>query len=240
MNLVLDIGNTRVKAGVFNDNDGTLTESTDDVTSEHLRSILNRLPIARAAICSVRNGEPEWLNELSAIKVHRVTSSSKLPFTSRYATPETLGTDRICLVAGAATLHPGEDVLIVDAGSCITYDFIDGSAVYHGGAISPGIMMRYKALNQFTGKLPLVTKMDKTKLTGDSTEASIASGVLNGAIGEVEGMTSRYMTLHANLKTIITGGDAPYLLANLETRIFAAPNLVLYGLNSILNLNVAT
>jgi type III pantothenate kinase len=166
-----------------------------------------------------------------------VSHRSRLPFTTRYTTPETLGTDRIAALAGVATLYPNADVLVIDAGSCITYDFMDTHATHHGGAISPGVLMRFRALHEFTGRLPHVSSESTGDLLGQTTAEAIQSGVRHGVLAEIQGLIERYTALHPKLKTVITGGDAPWIEANLKTQIFGAPDLVLYGLNSILELN---
>lgn len=231
MNLVIDIGNTRIKFGVFDG--GKLIAQWDEGGNHSLSSY----PIERVALCSVRAEDPPELAELiAAWPLHRVSYKSTLPFTTRYQTPETLGADRIADLAGVATLHPGKDVLVIDAGTCITYDFMDKQSVHHGGAISPGIGMRFKALHQFTGKLPLVNPSD-SPLIGTSTGGSIASGVINGVLAEVEGIISQYQADHSGFQVVLTGGDAALIGPKLKTRIFAEPDLVLHGLHRILELN---
>jgi type III pantothenate kinase len=160
-----------------------------------------------------------------------------VPLTIDYKTPETLGRDRIALVAGAAAMYPGKNVLAIDAGSCITYDLVTSAGHYLGGAISPGIDMRLKALNTFTGKLPLVQQQDFYRLIGNTTTTSILSGVINGTVEEVKGIIGHYRSEFENLKVILTGGGQEFLLNKIKSDIFAVPDLLLMGLNKILDHN---
>lgn len=161
-----------------------------------------------------------------------------LPFKSEYATPETLGADRIAAVAGASKLFPGENVLAIDLGTCITYDFITMQNIYKGGAISPGINMRFKAMKHFTARLPKLPVPDNLPdITGDSTRSCMESGVLNGVSFEIEGMVAAYKKF-GEIKIILTGGDAFIFEKKFKEYIFAAPDLVLIGLNVILQHNV--
>jgi type III pantothenate kinase len=161
-----------------------------------------------------------------------------LPINNSYQTPGTLGKDRIAAVVGASSLFPGEDLLIIDAGTCITFDFINAQKEYFGGAISPGINLRFNCLHNFTGNLPLVHPVAETKLIGDSTESSLLSGVINGIREEVDGIINRYKLSFPKLKVVFTGGDIKYFDKYLKNNIFAVENLVLLGLKDILHYNV--
>jgi type III pantothenate kinase len=163
-----------------------------------------------------------------------------LPIRLNYATPHTLGMDRIAAVAGASAHFEKRDLLVIDAGTCITYDFLNKDLIYSGGAISPGIRMRFKALHTFTGQLPFINwkNGDHAEMTGDSTETSIVSGVVNGAISEVTGFIDHYRSHYDNLQVVMTGGDLETFDKALKNRIFADPNLVLLGLNKILRYNI--
>ncbi len=166
-----------------------------------------------------------------------MTSLTKVPLINRYKTPETLGKDRLALAVGAVTKFPGENILAIDAGTTITYEFITNNNEYLGGAISPGIKMRFKALNNFTGKLPLITEIETDHLIGHDTKTSIQSGVLNGVIKEIDGIIDEYKNRFGALKVLVTGGDYIYFVKKLKNSIFATPNLVLEGLNKILIFN---
>jgi type III pantothenate kinase len=160
-----------------------------------------------------------------------------LPVRHKYKTFDTLGPDRIACVVAANKLYPGKDVLLVETGSCITFDFIDADGCYHGGGISPGLNMRFRALHTFTDKLPLIEPESAPALIGDSTKTSILSGVINGIKAEVEGIISRYESNYENLTIILSGGNLDYFDKNLKNNIFAVPNIVLTGLNIILEFN---
>jgi type III pantothenate kinase len=163
-----------------------------------------------------------------------------VPVINKYTTPETLGKDRLAGVVGAMQLMPASDVLVIDAGTAITYDIVTATGEYLGGAISPGITMRYKALHAFTSRLPLLEFYDDTQLIGSDTSSAIHSGVLNGAAAEMEGIIQQYRQLYPELKIILTGGDQNYFDKRLKIKTFAAPNLILEGLNLILDFNIGT
>ena len=191
-----------------------------------------------AFISAVRD-VPEELTALlkNKLQVIYLDHRMKLPFENQYKSKETLGLDRAAGVAGAHFLFPNEHILVIDAGTCITFDILTSEGVYLGGSISPGISMRFKALNKFTGRLPLIEDKRKISLIGDTTEASILSGVYNGILGEVELQVRLYKEKFGNVKVVITGGDLDFFESNLKLEIFAQPNLVLYGLNKILDYN---
>jgi type III pantothenate kinase len=157
-----------------------------------------------------------------------------LPIQINYKTPETLGVDRIAAVCGAIDIFPNRSSLVIDAGTAITYDFIDGHGNYEGGAISPGIEMRFEALHTFTERLPLVTKNGDLTLIGNSTETCIRSGVLNGVVAEMEGIINNYKQLYPDLGVVLCGGNSFFFENRLKPTIFATPDLVLSGLNRIL------
>jgi type III pantothenate kinase len=138
------------------------------------------------------------------------------------------------LVAAAVFKFPNTDVLIIDAGTCITYDFVDAEACYHGGAISPGIKMRYKSLHTFTENLPLLEPDNMNQLIGNSTETSIHSGVINGVINEIDSIIGQYRKKNKDLTVVLTGGDVNFLANKLKNGIFANPNFLIEGLNEIL------
>ena len=160
--------------------------------------------------------------------------NTKSPIINKYKSPETLGNDRLALATGGALLNKGNNILIIDAGSCITYDFVDKNEVYFGGAISPGIEMRFRSLNSFTDKLPLIKIQNYSKLIGRDTKESILSGVMNGVIFEVNSVISYYKKRFKSIKIIISGGDAIFLAKKIKSRIFVEPNFLLISLNQIL------
>jgi type III pantothenate kinase len=247
MKLVIDIGNTRIKIGLFEAEAMLDIRISDDVTPDQLEFIIKTFndsrpeysPIKHTIISAVRN-YPDEIKNLLCSKYHFIELGHELPLPIKlkYKTPATLGNDRIALAVAATGLFPAQNVLIIDAGTCITYDFVNGNKEYYGGGISPGIVMRFKALNTFTDKLPLVSRRDKIDLIGDSTENSIQSGVMNGVIAEVNGIIEKYESKFSDLKIILTGGDANYFDKYLKNNIFANSNIVLAGLNMILDYNV--
>jgi type III pantothenate kinase len=191
-------------------------------------------------ISSVKTDEALISSWASKAKRYFILNSDlPLPITNLYATPKTLGMDRLAAVCGAHQLFPSDNCLIIDAGTCITYDFKDKEANYHGGSISPGLAMRFKAVHTFTAKLPLVTPKPGVKLIGQSTETSIQSGVVNGLLAEIEGIIRQYLEKFPELQVILCGGDAGFFENQLKASIFASPELVLMGLNTILNYNVS-
>ncbi|UII28675.1 type III pantothenate kinase [Fulvivirga maritima] len=161
-----------------------------------------------------------------------------LPFTIDYKTPQTLGRDRVAGVAGGQYIFPNANTLVIDLGTCITYDIIDAKNVYHGGGISPGLKMRFKSLHNFTAKLPLIEPTNDFELIGQSTKESILSGVINGMISEIDGIIRMYTDKFAHLQIIMCGGDAKFFENRIKANIFVAPELVLTGLNRILLYNV--
>ncbi len=238
MNLVIDLGNTRVKAAAFEGGDlheKFLFQSTDEmnVTFEN-RSFENAL------VSSVNHPSTDVLAKLHTTgKKLALDPALPLPIKIRYTTPETLGVDRIAAACGAMSLFPERDCLVIDAGTCVNYEFIDSKKNYHGGAISPGIEMRFKAMHTFTARLPLVSLSKEVDLIGNNTEGCMQSGVMNGIVAEVEGIIQRYKEKYPELMVVLCGGDAPLFENRLKPTIFAAPDLVLMGLNRILRYNAS-
>jgi type III pantothenate kinase len=171
------------------------------------------------------------------IEVLLLKPETDLPISHRYKTLDTLGADRIAGVVAVHALYPGKNVLLIETGTCITYDLISADGIYQGGGISPGLHMRFMALHTFTHKLPLIEPVSNPALLGDSTETSILSGVVNGLKAEVEGIISLYESNYENLTIILSGGNLDYFDKNLKNNIFAVPNIVLTGLNIILEFN---
>lgn len=232
-NIVVDRGNSLIKAGFFTEAK-LIEEKVSPNVGEILAWITGLAPeMILVSSVTAHVGELEDIRQ-SVKKVVELNKNTPLPFHNMYKTPETLGPDRLAGVAGAFALFPNQNCLVVDAGTCIKYDFIDEEGKYQGGAISPGLQMRLKALNHFTAKLPLVKLVEKADLTGQDTQTSILSGVLNGALAEVEGMIGRYHYKYKNLKVLICGGDINFFESKLKEHIFAVSNLVLIGLNRIL------
>ncbi len=239
MNLVIDIGNTRVKAALFKEN--LLLELKIYNSVSELLSDLNFIRKGKNAIIgSVVDDLDLFYSALnSLIPTSVFTSQTKTPLTNLYYSVNTLGSDRLLAAIGAYTIYPNTDILVIDAGTCIKYNFTNSKNEYLGGGISPGIQMKFKALEHFTSKLPLV-ELDTNfnELIGTNTQNSILSGVLNGSVAEIEGIINEYKMLYPNIICVLTGGDSEFLAKRLKNSIFTHQNLVLIGLNDILNYNL--
>lgn len=233
MNLVIDSGNTRFKVGVFDD---TVLVRKEFFTHENdLKKFITENSFEHMLVSSVKFDPTEILSWSSNSRKKIVlTTSLQLPIKIKYATPQTLGVDRIAAACGAYLKYPDEDCLVIDAGTCINYEFLDRNRTYHGGAISPGVSMRFEAMHTFTSKLPLVKSISESKLIGDSTESCMQSGVMNGVLGEVNEIIQRYKDLYPDIRVILSGGDHSFFENNLKHPIFVAPDLVFDGLNGIL------
>ncbi|NOT74703.1 MAG: type III pantothenate kinase [Cyclobacteriaceae bacterium] len=239
MNIAIDIGNTSIKAGVF-DQSFLLKKHTVTGLSE-LYSLLNEIQPENLIVSSVRNNGEEVLADHSINGAKLILNSKlSLPILNHYDTPETLGVDRIAAACGANMMFPKQNVLVIDAGTCINYEFINNKGEYKGGAISPGVQMRFEAMHHFTAKLPNATPTQNFPLTGSNTLTSLQSGVMNGVLEEIKGTIARYQSEYHDLRVILCGGDAHFFENHLNPTIFVAPDLVLMGLNSILLYNVTS
>jgi len=240
MNLIVDVGNTLIKLAVFKA--GELQMKKVNIKSDFLDT-LSEIKIKYPQITHCIISSVGKISEAHLVKLKKeyevlvLNHATKIPFQNNYATPETLGVDRIGLISAAAVEYPNKNVLVIDAGTCITYDFISEENVYRGGAISTGLQMRYKAMHTFTEKLPLLEAESIEKLVGNSTISSMHSGVFNGIIYEIDGFITSYKTTFKNLTVILTGGDAHFLRDRLKNDIFATSNFLLQGLNHILEHN---
>ena len=235
MNLIIDIGNTFVKLAVFEGDNMLELAQEEHLSDQIIEAFFSKYKIKKGVFCSVReSGETETL--LKKYNFLELTHLTPLPLANHYKTPKTLGVDRIAAAVGAKSSFQNTDLLVIDVGTCITYDFINLKKEYLGGAIAPGFQMRFKALNHFTGKLPLIGfSKEKLKLVGDTTESSILSGVYNGMKNEIEGTINNYLSQYETLKIVVTGGDINLFDLEPKNRIFADEFLVLKGLNEILN-----
>ena len=240
MNLVIDIGNTLVKVYLFG-NDEIISKKTLDEISliTYVKSLLRDHDI-KNIICSTVT--KSYRNELNGLNKYinyfeLLDNDLRIPFHNKYKTKTSLGQDRIGLVSAAYFKLPSENTLVVDVGTCITYDFIDSKNIYHGGAISPGINMRYKSFSEFTSNLPLLEFNDVNKIIGSTTDESIHIGVLTGIIGEINEHINRLEEKHLKLNIIITGGDSTFLLNKIKNAIFEDQDFLAIGLNNILKYN---
>ena len=240
MNLIIDQGNTQTKVGVFDKWQLVYSDSYKNLDKSKLRELKEKYDITRCMLSSVINPETNSLPaHLQTIfpGYKTLTHETPLPFTVNYKTPETLGKDRIAVVAGASYLYPGKDILVIDAGTAITYEFISKEGVYTGGNIAPGMKMRYKALNYFTSQLPLFEFSEQKHLLGTSTNEAIQCGIQYGLLFEVEGYIQHLKIKHPEMIVLFTGGDTDFFVKKLKKRIFVDLNLVLTGLNRILEYN---
>lgn len=237
MNLCVDIGNTRVKIGVFQGKRLTKRIIATDFEESKILALANQIAATNAIVSSVAENVSNLIADLNGIcPTFELTASTPLPFANRYATPETLGKDRLAAVAGAQALWSGKHCLVVDCGTCIKYDLMTSDGIYHGGNIAPGLKMRIQAMHHFTARLPEVAMEMPAGFIGDSTEKALQNGALRGAMLEIEGFVQLFEKKYAPLQVVFTGGDATFLQPFLTiSNHLIEPDLTLHGLNHILN-----
>jgi type III pantothenate kinase len=238
MNIVVDSGNTYSKVAWFS-GDQLVSYRTGLEFEELIVSIRSDIP-ERIMYSSVNRSVDEFRDALQIeVPVLNLSGTTQVPLAKDYDTPETLGADRVAAAVGANWLVPESDLVVIDMGTCITYDLVDKQGIFRGGLISPGMKMRFNALHTFTRRLPLVEPKSDPVLIGKSTLQAIQSGVINGMIAEIDGIIERYRHEKPTLRVVTCGGDAPFFESKLKHPIFAVPELVLIGLNRILLYNVA-
>lgn len=238
MNIVIDAGNSYSKIGWFSGTDLIKLEVRLSF-SEMIEKIKSEMP-SQIIFSSVGASFEVFKDALgTGAEIYNLNGSTPIPIVNKYATPQTLGADRIAACVGANYLYPDRDLLVIDMGTCITYDFVSSSNELKGGSISPGLRMRFKAMHTFTERLPLVEPDIDALLTGTNTIACMQSGVMNGLLAEIEGIINRYRHTYPQLCVVICGGDASFFDKKLKGAIFTVPELVLIGLNRILLYNVA-
>jgi type III pantothenate kinase len=238
MNLIVDIGNTSTKLAVFQGKTKLSQSRINDLSCEEFEKNLTKHKIEKAIISSVKE-LPPFISDLLFSKipyVHVLSHKSRLPFKIGYNTPETLGSDRIAAVAGAFSLFPPSEVLIIDAGTALTFEFLSAD-IYKGGTISPGLTMRFKALNKFTDRLPLVSPTDNYSFPGQNTTDGIVAGVITGVVYEINEYIRTFENNHTDFKVILTGGDSELLKDKIDYHITYMPDIVIDGLNYILEYN---
>ena len=240
MNLVLDFGNTKIKAAVFSDSNDILEIFTWDKYSEQIiNEIKGKYLIDSVLLCSVvavANEVEQHLKSNFSFYL-RLDSSTKLPIKNNYSTPHTLGLDRIAAAVGANKICPNTPLLVIDMGTAITYDFVNTSNEYEGGNIAPGVNMRLRAMNNYTNKLPLLEAKQEERLLGNDTISAMMAGVMRGIEFEIEGYISEIKKKNANLSVFLTGGDVFFFEKTVKSSIFVVSNLLLMGLNEILRYN---
>ena len=239
MNLIIDQGNTAVKVALFKAQKQVFFNTyTAENFQQQLMKEVNLTEIQQAIIASVVAEAETRFSFLKKYLPHVIFASSTmpLPFVNKYATPQTLGVDRLALIAGAIQLFPNRNILVISAGTCITFDVVTQKNEYLDGAIAPGIAMRLKAMHQFTSKLPLLEQQDfdNEQFIGNTTESCMLSGVYTNGVREIEGVIVQYEEKFANLAVILTGGNQKYLQERIKKPIFANSFVLLEGLNNIL------
>ena len=242
--LVLDLGNTAAKFGGFVG--GQLRESGPLAGPAELLPVLVRLKPGQAIVSAVTADASPWRRALQTAGIENVLlfepGRTPIPIQNAYATPHTLGADRLAAAVGAAGLRPNQPTLILDAGTAIKVDLVTADGTFQGGSIAPGLRLRLRALHEFTGRLPdldLPLPAQAVQLTGTTTASAMWSGVLNGAVFEAQGFIEAYARRQPGLGVLLTGGDAPYFATRLQGRIFVVPELVLLGLYRILRYHAA-
>jgi type III pantothenate kinase len=240
MNLVIDIGNSRIKLALFNDRDLMFSVPVDDLKADHLQILLHEHPQLDQAILSTVRTYPEEIRSFLCSSFPRFIEfghQTPVPIVNLYQSPQTLGYDRLASAIGASSLFPGENLLVIDAGTAVTYDLVTAENQFLGGNISPGLETRFRALHKFTGKLPLVSPKTDFPAMGTDTESAIRAGVQLGMIFEMEQTISYFNTIYKNLKVVLTGGDARFFEKTIKNPIIVQFNLALFGLNKVLEYN---
>ena len=240
MNLAIDIGNTLAKLAIIDGGQVVDFLKTEQIDTAYIEKLLKANPgIDAAVIVSSRDTDEELERflEQRMKRFLRFDQNVPVPIVNRYATPGTLGADRLAAAVGANTIYPNSDILIVDFGTAITVDYVSGDGTYRGGAISPGMGMRFQALHRYTARLPLCRETAEERLYGTTTTSCIEQGVMNGIAFEIEGYIARFRRENADICIIFTGGAAKNFAKRIKNAIFADCELVFLGLNRILEFN---
>ena len=236
--LCFDFGNTRLKCAVFNNDEIKDVITLADDSDETIKNLISTYKPKKSILSSVINHNIEIENILSAkTKFHKLTHQSKLSFTAPVGKPETIGADRLALIAAAVYFYPDKHNLIIGLGSCITYNFVNKFHEFLGGSISPGLEMRFKAMHEFTSKLPLIKADSNFPLVGYDTKTNLLSGVILGMRKEIDGTIEEYALRYSNFNVHLTGGDMGFFVPHLKNKIFASPHLIYKGLYAISEAN---
>lgn len=236
--LCLDFGNTRLKAGIFNHDSFIEDIVLPDDSGASIEAVIKKYNPEKSILSSVIHHNPEIENILSAsTRFHKLSHHTRLNFTTPVSKPETIGADRLALCAAAVHFHPNKNNLVIGLGSCITYNFINQHHEFLGGAISPGMEMRFKSMHEYTAKLPLVQKDYNFPVIGYDTKTNLQSGVLAGISFEIGGCIEFYAERYGNFNVVLTGGDAGYFARHLKNRIFADLKFLFKGLYAISEAN---
>ncbi len=242
LNLAIDIGNTRVKCGLFNNKNLVEFRVFNKDEEELFFDWVSRLDLQKSVLATVRKDNDPFIVKLNfKLQPLQFNGMSKIPIHLSYLTPGTLGQDRIAGLCGAFFLHPENDILVVNAGSCVTFDLLEANGTFIGGNIAPGMRMRWKAMHEFTGRLPLVDFAEfGDQVLGNDTTSALRLGVVKGILHEIRGYFSELHSKYSFLKCVMTGGDAPQLIRHSKMGIIEEPYLVVHGLNQILIANEKT
>jgi len=235
--ICLDFGNTRLKCAVFNTELEEVVVFDGEVTAQ-LKALIEKYKPAKSILSSVVNHDPEIETLLAAsTRFHKLGASSRLPVTIPVGKPETVGADRLAMIAAATYRFPNQHNLIIGLGSCITYNFVNKLHQFLGGAISPGMEMRFKSMNDYTALLPLIKGESNFPLVGYDTKTNLLCGVVLGMAKEIDGMIDEYSQRYSNFNVLLTGGDMPFFVPHLKNKIFADPYLIFKGLYAISEYN---
>ena len=232
--LCFDFGNTRLKCAVFINGDFTQEIVLPEASVNAIQQVLTEFKPANTILSSVIYHDAEIETLLAAqSKFHKLSATSKLPFTTPVSRPETIGADRLALIAAAVHLYPKKHSLVIALGSCITYNYVNSLHQFLGGSITPGMHMRFKAMNDHTALLPLIEAAHEFPLIGYDTRSNLLSGVILGVAGEIDRFIDDYSQKFSNFNVLLTGGDAAFFVPHIKNKIFADPNLIYKGLYAI-------
>ena len=236
--LCLDFGNTRLKAAIFTQDNFTTDMVIEGNPLAFIESLIAQYKPGKSILSSVINHDVAIETLLaSKTKFHKLTYATKLNFSSPVGKPETIGADRLALVAAAVHFYPGKNNLVIGLGSCITYNFVNHLAHFLGGSISPGMDMRFRSMHEYTAKLPLVQAEWNIPLIGYDTKTNLQSGVIMGMTNEIEGFIGKYNERYGNFNVVLTGGNSAYFASQLKNKIFADSNFLFKGLYALSELN---
>lgn len=240
VNLIIEQGNTSTKVAIYAEGNLKASFVYKTFDKSKLKPLFDVYSLDKGIYSTVADVDEDlivYLKDRLSCFIY-FDNDVRLPITIKYKTPHTLGKDRIAAVVGAYYLQPNRNILIIDAGTCITYELLEASGSYLGGNISPGMTTRFKALNDYTKKLPLVNEREEVPCWGTCTEDAIRAGVVNGIVFEMDGYIDKAKELYSDVLVFLTGGHSFYFESRLKNSIFADINLVLTGLNRILEYNV--
>lgn len=234
----IDVGNSRIKVGIFEENQ--LVEENYFSDLSQINDWIRKIKPTATIFSAVKNISEVYLKEMKSLtNVYVLNHALSIPFKNLYESPKTLGADRLASTAGAIYLYPNKNCLVFDLGTCITADFINDKSEFIGGNISLGMMMRFRALHEYTAKLPWLQATNKVTLTGKNTEEAIENGVIQGIFWEIKGCINAYKELYPEIEIIFCGGDADFLIDFfVDLDVKSMPNINLWGLYSILKYNI--